>query len=536
MANVLQLKSVTQKSFAEYHSKRSPVERVHAVENRTLSNEVFSSTSVHKIYTKGDQQHKENIEIMANEVVNCLKTARYNGRSLVTQRGTGEEDHFVFNDEKQLLTFLSRSENLKNENDEHYFPQHNTPWQEVALLWNLNEHFVGCYREDYQMLENTFDEEDEQTCISNKYTTILSPEIAEDDKKYLFAQPIPDYVRWFKSGGELLHYFSFEKMKKLNTDVIDATPAAFLPSKILDIAFKLFKHDVDSIRSSIALLSWCPEDEVIKYFSDFSKKLDKSFENGKEREYWRQHELYKTNDKATLKRQCHDWKISPEGKKHEVVKRLVETQKLELPPRLEKYDGDIHALPTSITELSQFSLFKLREILRYHNVLDCGTKDELAIRVSMVISGTTRLAFKCKLFAIKNLITATKLLIQRQKSIYLLDPKFISKQRKFPTPSNPAMSTSHPRDSASVFSRKTKAFIPVTPDISIETLDDILKPIEQEASLYSENICVGNIRNLSLESTKLETIRTVGANVLALWSKDEIDKTGWKTGEKCLDI
>ena len=170
------------------------------------------------------------MEFMANEVINCLKAARYNGRSLVTQRGIGEEDNFVFNDEKQLLTFLSRSENLKNENDEHYFPQHNALWQEVALLWNLNKNFVGCYREDYQMLENTFDEEDEQTCISNKYTTILSPEIAEDDKKYLFAQPIPDYVRWFKSGGEL-HYFPFEKMKKLNTDVIDATPAAFFHLK-----------------------------------------------------------------------------------------------------------------------------------------------------------------------------------------------------------------------------------------------------------------------------------------------------------------
>ena len=100
------------------------------------------------------------------------------------------------------------------------------------------------------------------------------------------------------------------------------------------------------------------------------------------------------------------------------MKRLVETRKLELPPRLEKYDGDIHALPTSITELPQFSLFKLCEILRYHNVLDCGTKDELAIRVDMVISGTTRFAFKRGLFAIKNLITATKLLIQQQKSIY----------------------------------------------------------------------------------------------------------------------
>ena len=125
---------------------------------------------------------------MANEVANCLKTARYNGKSIITQRGIGEKDNFVFNDENQLLTFLSRSESLKNENNNDYFPQNNPLWQEVALLWDLNENFVGCYREDYQMLENTFDEEEEQTCISNKYTTtILNPEMTEDDKKYLFA-------------------------------------------------------------------------------------------------------------------------------------------------------------------------------------------------------------------------------------------------------------------------------------------------------------------------------------------------------------
>ena len=33
------------------------------------------------------------MEFMANEVVNCLKTARYNGRSLVTHRGIREEDN-----------------------------------------------------------------------------------------------------------------------------------------------------------------------------------------------------------------------------------------------------------------------------------------------------------------------------------------------------------------------------------------------------------------------------------------------------------
>ncbi len=54
-----------QKSFAEYHNKRNPVERVHAVENRVLSNEVFSSTAVHKEYGICDKLHLANMEFMA---------------------------------------------------------------------------------------------------------------------------------------------------------------------------------------------------------------------------------------------------------------------------------------------------------------------------------------------------------------------------------------------------------------------------------------------------------------------------------------
>ena len=105
MLLVLQLKSITQKSFAEYHSKRNPVERVHSVENRALSNEVFTSRGVHKEYEKGDQQHLENMEFMAGEVVKCLKKAQYGGKPISSQRGIGKEDNFVFDDEIKLLTF-----------------------------------------------------------------------------------------------------------------------------------------------------------------------------------------------------------------------------------------------------------------------------------------------------------------------------------------------------------------------------------------------------------------------------------------------
>ena len=131
----------------------------------------------------------------------------------------------------------------------------------------------------------------------------------------------------------------------------------------------------------------------------------------------------------------------------------------------------------------------------------------------MVISGTTCLAFKWEFFPIQNLVTGTKLLIQLAEEH--LFTRSIFKQRKFPTSSNPAISSSQSRDSTSVFTKKTKAFILVVPDISRETLDNILKPIDQEASCFQKTF-IENIRSENLENRKLETIRTVGADVLGL--------------------
>ena len=534
---VLQLKSITQKSFAEYHSKRNPVERVHAVENPALSNEVFTSTGVHDEYEKGDNRHLENMEFMASKVKTCLEKAQYGGRPIHTQRGIGNEDNFVFNDEEQISNFLARSEMLKSEYEGNYYPEKNELWQEVSMTWGLNEDFVGSYREDYEKLENKFDEEGEQTCWSNKYSTIVvnvGEEIADDCKEFLIKQPVPDYVRWFKTGGEL-HYIPLEKLTTLNTGIIDGTFGAFLPSNVLELAYKVLKNDISSITSSIALLSWCTEEEVQRYYLEYSEKLNKSYENDKEREYWRQHEIYKTKDKEGLKRQCIQHKLSPEGKKHQLAKRLVESQTLPLPPALEKYNGDLDLLPHSITELAKLSVFKLKEILRYHNVLDCGTKDELAIRVAMVKSGKSHLAFTREYNALKNLITAARTLIQLQKRMYILDPTIIVKTRQFPTRSSPTVSTSRPRDSASVFKKQIKAFVPIPSGIDMETLDNVFQQLNNEISLYSAEQTSFDETILKIKSVKkanIDAIRSVGASVLAFWSKDEIGNTGWKSGKQ----
>lgn len=83
LALLLQLKSVTQKSFAEYHSKRNPMERVHAVHNHALSNEQFSSKGVYDDYEIGDTRHHKNMQHMAKEVKQCLMHTQHGGNPCV---------------------------------------------------------------------------------------------------------------------------------------------------------------------------------------------------------------------------------------------------------------------------------------------------------------------------------------------------------------------------------------------------------------------------------------------------------------------
>lgn len=195
------------------------------------------------------------MEHMAEKVRTCLSHTQYAGKPCLSLRGIGKEENFVFNDEADLTTFLGKSESRKNEDVTQYRPVKNNLWKEVAVLWGLQEDFIGSYREDYQVLQNKFHEEGERTSWMDPYsTTVFNPDLTSPINNVNFTmQPIPDYVRWLNSGGEL-HYVPFEKMQMLKFHVVENTPAAFLPSKILEMAFKIFPHGVDHIVASISFL------------------------------------------------------------------------------------------------------------------------------------------------------------------------------------------------------------------------------------------------------------------------------------------
>lgn len=205
------------------------------------------------------------------------------------------------------------------------------------------------------------------------------------------------------------------------------------------MAYKVFPHGVDNILRSISFLTWCTETDVTTFCQEYKEKLDKSFLNDTEREYWSQDPLYQENDKEHLQQLCRKEGLSIEGKKHECVKRLSHKRGCAKPPPLVEYNGDILCIPDSVTEIAKMSVYRLREILRVHNVLDSGNKDELVVRVGMVRGGRSYLAFHRELEAIRNIINATRTLIIAEKSLYLEDPKVIHKRRKFATPSGPSM-------------------------------------------------------------------------------------------------
>ena len=95
----LKLDKISQLSLAEYHSKRNFIEQVHAEENRVLSKHgPFSSHEVHQSQVTGSNEHRENMEHMADCVSRCLQEATFGGKTLLCYRGTSARI-FLFEDE-----------------------------------------------------------------------------------------------------------------------------------------------------------------------------------------------------------------------------------------------------------------------------------------------------------------------------------------------------------------------------------------------------------------------------------------------------
>ena len=260
----LDLDKVTQRSFAEYLSKRNPVERVHAAENNALSSHgPFSSKMIHKNASPGSKQHKENMESMAREVIQCIGKEMYNKETIKCFRGIGSEEKFIFTDEEGLKSFGLLSDERKEEDESKYRPINNDMLAYLENVWGVNKNFIGSYSDDYRTLKCN------KTACTDKYSTSVYRENESWRGQVLERfdrQPLPDYKRWEDSGE--LHYQSYETRRDFVSGPWDECPGLFLPDKVLDTCFRANPVPSPENLKAIAFIAWVSVEETAQYFDN----------------------------------------------------------------------------------------------------------------------------------------------------------------------------------------------------------------------------------------------------------------------------
>ncbi|CAB3983432.1 zinc finger MYM-type 1-like [Paramuricea clavata] len=235
LLRILDLDKITQVSFAEYHSKRNFVERVHAIEDEALSrhgpftaNKIFNDRSIHP----GSEKHIANMEEMVKDVSSCLQQAKFGGKSLEACRGIKDSD-YIFSDENKQKQFLLLSEVQKEVCDWTYeLNKDGLVWRDVEAVWNLSHSEQYTYLEDYNFLMNKL--EYRTAWIDKYHVTFYRPNNLwiTDHNARQELQPIPDYVRWITTGGEL-HYLSHERVLAMKGEWNECS-GLFRPDRLLD--------------------------------------------------------------------------------------------------------------------------------------------------------------------------------------------------------------------------------------------------------------------------------------------------------------
>ena len=520
LLNLLQLNKVNQRSFAEYHSKRNFVERVHAAENVALSRHgAFCSSKVHQNVEKHSPEHLENMESMAKDVKQCLSCARFGNSFIQCFRGVAK--NVVFNDELKLKEYLNLNEERKMDCDWTYTPLKNEYFNTLVETWKLDENYIGQYAEDYKIIAN---QSGVRTANKDKYGTMLRDASHFDDHNGKTLQPIPDYIRWVHSGE--LHFLSYEKTEQLARDKPEITDCdIFLPTRILDIFFHIENDPSNEILQQLALLSWLPIEEVTEYFNKNREKADKSCRDNIGRETWRSHPLYKLN-MAELEQMCKRNNVSFKGPKYVIVKALALAQDEDVPDDFRAdYKGDLGSLPKSISMLKKLPAATLQYILKYHNLSAAGKKDNLVLRVFLLRNGRSHLASYMQVREIKDLIKWVQSLILYQVNCEIIDQPDIYRTRKFPGKN-----------------LAKKSQIPIPYGVSKENLENLFETLLiylNHKTHHSSNM--NKVENTMENKTGSKEVNyedyfEVGSNVKIRWTSEEIGDSGWKPGWYSADV
>ena len=143
--------------------------------------------------------------------------------------------------------------------------------------------FSGSYFQDHQLVYNALI--DQRTSWRGKNVAafyLLSDSVT---KRYEL-QPLPDYMRWTKTGE--LHYLHFEETISIYSGPWMNIPDTFLPTEVLDQCFNVMHHPSEDILKQISLLAWIPLWDVQQYQTKLEEQLKSQVKLEQQRLQWRQ--------------------------------------------------------------------------------------------------------------------------------------------------------------------------------------------------------------------------------------------------------
>ena len=531
----LNLHKVSQISFAEYHSKRNYVERVHAEENRVLSKHgPFKSNSLHRHCAPGSSEHRKNMEYMCEQASRCLQQAFFGGKSLLCHRGITADD-FIFSDVENLQTFLGLSKDYKPSYKNRQYSANNNPLLEsLHITWGVDIWYCDDYSEDYKILTDAYSE-DSRTAWVDKYTTVVYSPLPNIKCDRYELQPLPDYPRWMRTGK--LHYLPWEERDHLENGVWNNVQGMFLPTTVLDLCFRVLTSPPQDVMELIALLAWVPTSKVTEYYSKLDRQMDNVRNTDQQREQWKQHPLYINNTKQQLEAMCCNFRlpVTSSVNKHELVKLILDHKHESPPQMLTLYCGKLALVPSTTTAISRLPISKLRGILHYHGIMTLGIKEELVLRVFLLKQGRTAAMFAKEAAKLKDLIRITEQLILSERTLDLMRPNH-----------------TYFRRTHSCIDHEDN-LLEVPPHIkTLQDLSGLYRPllefinIVEKTSRENDERSTGHL-NLSKKSglevttsTKQEQLKeqisAIGSQIKVKWGKEELGNTGWQPGWYVADV
>ena len=429
----------------------------------------------------------------------------------------------MFVDDEQLHNFLDLNEEGKMQfSPAKYAPCQNEILDILHFVWKVDKKFEGDYISDYEALRNGT-KLDVRTSWIDKYTTYLYSVSEDITCRRYELQPIPDYLRWYKTCE--FHYLPLEE-RSLLEGPWDDIPAAFLPSRILDLCFNIIQHPSDVIIHQISLLSWTVPREVREYYVKIYTQVENQIRAEIGWQQWKSHHLFKTHNKAQLEAMCRDLKLPVTSAllKHDLVALICEKQGEASPAApTSLYSGNLSSIPSTTTGIQRLTVPVLRAILKYHGHPPFGSKSELELKVFLLRQGKGQLVTSKEERQLKDLIHMAYQVIFQQR--YLNVSSHIYRKRKY------TLQTGSPH------------FVSIPSHMKSESdfkllFQVLLELIEERQNQEDNHVWVPNKRSKDEDNSSTskddlqlaECITQIGSKVMIHWSNEEIGETGWKEG------